>query len=80
MKNRFPTWFTAMNSSKPALPTLTPAEPRKPNVGCPGIMVVYASRVPRRVEMWNVVGYDRFCCIPARFAPTRRPATSALAS
>ena len=59
-----------MNSSKPAVPTLTPAEPRKPNVGCPGIMSVYASRVPSRVERWNVAAEPKFCCMPAKFAPT----------
>jgi hypothetical protein len=40
LKKRLPTWFTAMNSWKPAAPTLTPAEPRNPNVGWPGIKEV----------------------------------------
>ena len=43
-------------------------------------MSVYASRVPSRVERWNVAAEPKFCCMPAKFAPTFSPAISALAS
>ena len=29
---------------------------------------------------WNVPPYERFCCMPARFAPTLMPAMMPLAS
>ena len=56
LKKRFPTWFTAMNSSKPALPTLIPAGGAETESRVTGHPWWYTHPGwPRRVEMWNVV-------------------------
>jgi hypothetical protein len=46
-----PTWFTAIACSHPAAPIATPLARANRNEGCPGKMLLTASRVPSTLEM-----------------------------